>query len=151
MQHEGKLIYQVPLPPETAHGTFFAPRAFEIERLSMLEREVFGPILHVIPYAADRLDNVISAINATGYGLTLGIHSRIDETVRYVQTRAHVGNTYVNRNMIGAPPAPGRKPWETVSVGQYQCSLVLGFRQHIERDADAHVGGLERHGPVVEI
>jgi RHH-type proline utilization regulon transcriptional repressor/proline dehydrogenase/delta 1-pyrroline-5-carboxylate dehydrogenase len=102
MQHEGKLIYQVPLPPETEHGTFFAPRAFEIERLSMLKREVFGPILHVIPYAADRLDNVINAINATGYGLTLGIHSRIDETVRYVQARAHVGNTYVNRNMIGA-------------------------------------------------
>ncbi|MFQ5756836.1 MAG: bifunctional proline dehydrogenase/L-glutamate gamma-semialdehyde dehydrogenase PutA [Acidiferrobacterales bacterium] len=102
MQHEGKLIYQVLLPPETEHGIFFAPRAFEIERLSVLEREVFGPILHVIPYAGDKLDNVISAINATGYGLTLGIHSRIDETVRYVRARAHVGNTYVNRNMIGA-------------------------------------------------
>ncbi len=102
MRREGKLIYQVPLAPATEHGTYFAPCAFEIERLSLLEREVFGPILHVIAYAADKLEDVIDAINATGYGLTLGIHSRIDETVRQVQARARVGNIYVNRNMIGA-------------------------------------------------
>ncbi|MFQ5993540.1 MAG: bifunctional proline dehydrogenase/L-glutamate gamma-semialdehyde dehydrogenase PutA [Acidiferrobacterales bacterium] len=102
MQKEQKLVYEVPLPPETEHGTYVAPRAFELQRLSTLEREVFGPILHVIPYAATKLDDVIDAINATGYGLTLGVHTRIDETMRYIQERARVGNSYVNRDMIGA-------------------------------------------------
>ncbi len=102
MRKQGELIYEVPLPPETRHGTYFAPCAFHLPSLSLLEREVFGPILHVVHYAADKLDRVIDAINATGYGLTLGIHSRIDETARYIQQRARVGNTYVNRNIIGA-------------------------------------------------
>ncbi|HEX9702290.1 MAG TPA: aldehyde dehydrogenase family protein, partial [Rhodospirillales bacterium] len=64
--------------------------------------EIFGPILHVIRYPARRLDQVIAAVNATGYGLTLGIHSRVDATQRHIYRRMHVGNTYVNRNMIGA-------------------------------------------------
>jgi RHH-type proline utilization regulon transcriptional repressor/proline dehydrogenase/delta 1-pyrroline-5-carboxylate dehydrogenase len=63
---------------------------------------VFGPVLHVVRYAADKLDKVCDAINATGYGLTLGIHSRIEETAAFVRARAHVGNIYVNRNQIGA-------------------------------------------------
>ena len=66
------------------------------------KREVFGPILHVVRWSADRLDSVIDAINASGYGLTLGIHSRIDATVRQIHARLRVGNAYVNRNMIGA-------------------------------------------------
>jgi RHH-type proline utilization regulon transcriptional repressor/proline dehydrogenase/delta 1-pyrroline-5-carboxylate dehydrogenase len=67
-----------------------------------LEQEVFGPIIHVVRYKASELDRVIDAINNTGYGLTFGIHSRIDSTVRYVVERMRVGNAYVNRNMIGA-------------------------------------------------
>ena len=102
MRKEAELIYEVSLPSETQHGTYFAPCAFHLSSLGLLEREVFGPILHVIHYASDKLDSVIDAINATGYGLTLGIHSRIDETARYIQRRARVGNTYVNRNIIGA-------------------------------------------------
>ncbi len=102
MRREARLIYEVVLPAETKHGTYVAPCAFELSSLQLLQREVFGPVLHVIPYAADKLDAVIDAVNATGYGLTLGIHSRIDETVRYIQQRARVGNTYVNRNIIGA-------------------------------------------------
>jgi len=102
MMHEGRLLYQCSLPPGTEHGTFFAPRAFEIDSAARLEREVFGPILHVIRWRADRLDAVLDQISATGYGLTLGIQSRIDETVRYILARLHVGNSYVNRNMIGA-------------------------------------------------
>lgn len=102
MREVGKLIYDVKLPPSTHHGSFFAPVAFEIEGLHILEREVFGPILHVIRYKKNALDKVIADINATRYGLTLGIHSRIDETIRYIQQRVKVGNTYVNRNMIGA-------------------------------------------------
>ncbi|MGB6975906.1 MAG: bifunctional proline dehydrogenase/L-glutamate gamma-semialdehyde dehydrogenase PutA [Gammaproteobacteria bacterium] len=98
----GHLIYRAPLSNTSQHGTFFAPCAYEIPNLSLLQHEVFGPILHVIRYARRDLDQVIAAINSTGYGLTLGIHSRIDETVRYIQERTYVGNTYVNRNMIGA-------------------------------------------------
>jgi RHH-type proline utilization regulon transcriptional repressor/proline dehydrogenase/delta 1-pyrroline-5-carboxylate dehydrogenase len=102
MTREGKLIFEVPLGPGTEQGSFVAPRAFRIDRLDRLEREVFGPILHVIHFESDRLDDVLDAINATGYGLTLGIHSRIDETVRRIHERLRVGNAYVNRNMIGA-------------------------------------------------
>ncbi len=102
MATAGKLIAQVALPESCAHGTYFAPRAFEIPSLATLTREVFGPVLHVVRYAAKDLDAVIDAINATGYGLTLGIHSRIDATVAHIQRRAKAGNCYVNRNMIGA-------------------------------------------------
>jgi RHH-type proline utilization regulon transcriptional repressor/proline dehydrogenase/delta 1-pyrroline-5-carboxylate dehydrogenase len=102
MRREARLVHEVALPEETTHGTYVAPCAFELSSLELLQREVFGPVLHVIPYAANKLGTVIDAVNATGYGLTLGIHSRIDETVRYIQQRARVGNTYVNRNIIGA-------------------------------------------------
>jgi RHH-type proline utilization regulon transcriptional repressor/proline dehydrogenase/delta 1-pyrroline-5-carboxylate dehydrogenase len=81
---------------------FFAPRAFEIDSARRLTGEVFGPILHVIRWRADRLDQVIDEIAATGFALTLGIHSRIDETQRDILDRLGVGNSYVNRNMIGA-------------------------------------------------
>ncbi len=109
MATEGRLLYQCPLPAGTEHGTFFAPRAFEIDSAGRLEREVFGPILHVVRWRADRLDAVCDEIAATGYALTLGIHSRIDETVRHVLSRLGVGNTYVNRTMIGA--AVGVQPF----------------------------------------
>ena len=100
---EAKLIAQAPLDPATiAHGSFFAPSAWEIDSIHRLQREVFGPALHVVRWKADELDNVIDAINATGYGLTLGIHSRIDETIDRIVSRARVGNAYVNRNQIGA-------------------------------------------------
>ena len=103
MEREGRLLYRVPLDEEAcAHGTFFAPCAFEIDRLDRLEREVFGPVLHVIAFNGDRLDAVIDGINAIGYGLTLGIHSRVDGFARRIHQRLRVGNTYVNRNMIGA-------------------------------------------------
>ena len=102
MSREGKLLYQCALPAGTEHGIFFAPRAFEIDSAKRLTGEVFGPILHVVRWRADRLDQVIDEIAATGFALTLGIHSRIDETVRYILDRLGVGNSYVNRNMIGA-------------------------------------------------
>ena len=70
--------------------------------LEALEREVFGPIVHVVRYAAAELDNVVDAVNAMGYGLTLGVHTRIDSVAQRIAARARVGNVYVNRNMIGA-------------------------------------------------
>jgi RHH-type proline utilization regulon transcriptional repressor/proline dehydrogenase/delta 1-pyrroline-5-carboxylate dehydrogenase len=89
--------------PEPCHaGTYVTPAAFEIDRIGVLEREVFGPILHVVRYEGGHLDKVVAAINATGYGLTLGLHSRIAATADYVAEHARVGNLYVNRNQIGA-------------------------------------------------
>ncbi|MHA1537623.1 MAG: bifunctional proline dehydrogenase/L-glutamate gamma-semialdehyde dehydrogenase PutA [Alphaproteobacteria bacterium] len=102
MDRLGGLVRALAVPAGLENGYFFAPRVFEIERLDILHGEVFGPILHVVRYRADRLDAVLDAVNATGYGLTLGVHSRIEETVRFVRQRARVGNIYVNRNMIGA-------------------------------------------------
>lgn len=102
LERVGRLIYAVPLPEQAQYGSYFAPCAYEIASLDLLTREVFGPVLHVIRYEQRNLDQVLAAINATGYGLILGIHSRIDATVRYIQDRTQVGNTYVNRNMIGA-------------------------------------------------
>ncbi len=102
MDQEAKLIKQVALPAEAQNGTFLAPRAYELKSLSQLTKEVFGPILHVIRWKSDQLDQVIDAINATGFGLTLGIHSRIDSTIAHIAQRAKVGNCYVNRNQIGA-------------------------------------------------
>jgi len=102
MAAEGRLIKACELGPETVHGSFVAPAAFEIDSLGRLQREVFGPILHVIRFQGERLDQVIDGINDTGYGLTLGIHSRIDSTVEQIHRRLKVGNAYVNRNTIGA-------------------------------------------------
>jgi RHH-type proline utilization regulon transcriptional repressor/proline dehydrogenase/delta 1-pyrroline-5-carboxylate dehydrogenase len=102
MDREARKLVELDLPEGTEHGTFFAPRVFEIDSIARLEREVFGPILHVRRWRRDRLDAMVEELAATGYGLTLGIHSRIDETVAAVRRRMRVGNVYVNRNMIGA-------------------------------------------------
>lgn len=90
------------LGPQHERGSFFAPLAVEIDSLSQLHGEVFGPIVHVIRYQSRRLDAVLDAINSTGYGLTLGVHTRVDATARYIAARVRAGNVYVNRNMIGA-------------------------------------------------
>jgi RHH-type proline utilization regulon transcriptional repressor/proline dehydrogenase/delta 1-pyrroline-5-carboxylate dehydrogenase len=83
-------------------GNFVAPHIFELANAGQLTEEVFGPILHVVRYRAENLGDVLRAIEATGYGLTLGIHSRIDDAVEDIVERLPVGNIYVNRNMIGA-------------------------------------------------
>jgi RHH-type proline utilization regulon transcriptional repressor/proline dehydrogenase/delta 1-pyrroline-5-carboxylate dehydrogenase len=90
------------LGPEHESGVFFAPVVVEIDALSQLEGEVFGPIVHLVRYSANRLDAVIEAVNSTGYGLTLGVHTRVDATARYIASRVRAGNVYVNRNIIGA-------------------------------------------------
>ncbi len=83
-------------------GLYVAPHIFELADANQLTEEVFGPILHVVRYGAERLDRVLQSIERSGYGLTLGIHSRIDDTIEAVIERLAVGNIYVNRNMIGA-------------------------------------------------
>ncbi len=102
MQRQGRDILDLRLHPSCDAGWFFAPRAYQIDSLDRLEREVFGPILHVIRYRESRLPAVLDAVDATGYGLTLGIHSRNEQTAAEIYERLGVGNTYVNRNMVGA-------------------------------------------------
>lgn len=102
MKRDAKLLRQLPLGPEHERGFFFAPHIFEIESIRQLEKEVFGPVLHVVRYAGGHLEEVCNAINATGFGLTLGLHSRIEATAAFVRDRVRVGNFYVNRNQIGA-------------------------------------------------
>jgi RHH-type proline utilization regulon transcriptional repressor/proline dehydrogenase/delta 1-pyrroline-5-carboxylate dehydrogenase len=102
LEKNAKRICRPDLPKETARGSFFAPALYEIKSLSQLNRENFGPLLHVIRFPADGIDQVVGQINATGYGLTLGLQSRIDTVRDYVEEHARVGNFYVNRNQIGA-------------------------------------------------
>ncbi|MBV4412141.1 trifunctional transcriptional regulator/proline dehydrogenase/L-glutamate gamma-semialdehyde dehydrogenase [Enterobacteriaceae bacterium YMB-R22] len=84
------------------NGTFVAPTLIELDSIDELTREIFGPVLHVVRYRREDLDSLIQHINDAGYGLTLGVHTRIDETIAQVTGQAHVGNLYVNRNMVGA-------------------------------------------------
>ena len=99
----GRLLFQVPIPEKLAgQGTYVAPAAFRLDSLDQLETEIFGPVLHVVTYAAADLDALVDAINSTGYGLTLGIHSRVETRIERVCRRAKAGNIYVNRNQIGA-------------------------------------------------
>ena len=102
MRQRGHEVDALPLPADCEHGTFVAPTIIEINRIADVEHEVFGPVLHVLRYRREELDGLIDQINATGYGLTFGLHTRIDETIGRVVGRIHVGNIYINRNIIGA-------------------------------------------------
>lgn len=107
MRAKGRIVYQAAKHsgqdhPEWARGTFVKPTLIELDSFDELKKEIFGPVLHVVRYARQDLDKLIEQINAAGYGLTLGIHTRIDETINRVTSKAKVGNMYVNRNMVGA-------------------------------------------------
>jgi RHH-type proline utilization regulon transcriptional repressor/proline dehydrogenase/delta 1-pyrroline-5-carboxylate dehydrogenase len=102
MRALGKPVLQLPLPAACANGTYFPPTLIEIDAIPDLDREVFGPVLHVLRFPRDTLPHVLDSINATGYGLTHGIETRIDETVELVCSRIRAGNIYVNRNIVGA-------------------------------------------------
>lgn len=97
-----RFIARTPLPDSCQSGHFVAPSAYGIASINELKNEHFGPIVHVVRYTAEQLDHVIDEINNAGYGLTLGIHSRSEATAAYIEQRVKVGNTYVNRNQIGA-------------------------------------------------
>jgi RHH-type proline utilization regulon transcriptional repressor/proline dehydrogenase/delta 1-pyrroline-5-carboxylate dehydrogenase len=100
---KGKLAFEMDIDPNVAGmGNYVSPAVFEIENLLELGEEQFGPILHVMSFESGGLVDLISEVNGLGYGLTLGVHSRINETIDYITTNANVGNLYVNRNMVGA-------------------------------------------------
>jgi RHH-type proline utilization regulon transcriptional repressor/proline dehydrogenase/delta 1-pyrroline-5-carboxylate dehydrogenase len=109
MARAGYRVHRLEPPSACAAGTFVAPTVIEIDRIEAIGGERFGPILHVKRFRAEALDALLDEISATGYGLTMGIHSRIDGTVEFVARRAHVGNLYVNRTIIGA--AVGVQPF----------------------------------------
>lgn len=102
MKHQARQIYQAKLTKECANGIFVAPTLIEIGNINELESEVFGPVIHIIRFGNDQLENVIAEINSSGYGLTQGVHSRITETAALVYENINTGNVYVNRNMVGA-------------------------------------------------
>jgi RHH-type transcriptional regulator, proline utilization regulon repressor / proline dehydrogenase / delta 1-pyrroline-5-carboxylate dehydrogenase len=102
MRRDGRELVDCPMPEHCREGSYVTPAAYEIDSLSVLDREVFGPILHVVRYERGHLDKIVAAINASGYGLTLGLHSRMEGVADYVAEHARVGNLYVNRNQIGA-------------------------------------------------
>jgi RHH-type proline utilization regulon transcriptional repressor/proline dehydrogenase/delta 1-pyrroline-5-carboxylate dehydrogenase len=101
MDKEATLIHALEAPAGYK-GTFFGPRLYEISSLDELKKEVFGPILHVIRYKTSKLDDILKQIQNSGFGLTLGVHSRIEESADYIFKNLDVGNTYVNRNIVGA-------------------------------------------------
>jgi RHH-type proline utilization regulon transcriptional repressor/proline dehydrogenase/delta 1-pyrroline-5-carboxylate dehydrogenase len=100
MEKEARVINTAKLKPGSEHGTYFLPRAYEIPSIKLLTHEVFGPALHVVRWKSDELDDVIDAINGTGFRLTLGVHSRIDATIEHIPKRAKVGNTYVTATRL---------------------------------------------------
>jgi RHH-type transcriptional regulator, proline utilization regulon repressor / proline dehydrogenase / delta 1-pyrroline-5-carboxylate dehydrogenase len=102
MRSRGHAVTQAVLGETHGKGTFVAPTLIEVGKVGDVEREVFGPVLHVVRYRREALDALIDAINAAGYGLTFGLHTRIDETIGRVVERIEAGNIYVNRNIIGA-------------------------------------------------
>ena len=102
MANEQTIVHRCALPEAAAGGTFFAPTLVEIDDISALTEEQFGPVLHVVKFRSRHLDKVVEAVNGTGFGLTMGLHSRIDSRIRGVAAASGAGNLYVNRNMIGA-------------------------------------------------
>ena len=102
MRAHGHQVTRLELPAECRHGHFVAPTLIEVGSVQDLSREVFGPVLHVLRYARKDMDALLQAINGLGFGLTFGVHTRLDETVAHVSERIHAGNIYVNRNVVGA-------------------------------------------------
>jgi RHH-type transcriptional regulator, proline utilization regulon repressor / proline dehydrogenase / delta 1-pyrroline-5-carboxylate dehydrogenase len=102
MRDTARMVYQVKMPDECKYGTFVPPTLIEIGSIHELEHEVFGPIIHIIRFDSDEFEQVIAEINSTGYGLTQGLHSRIETNMSKVYEKIHAGNIYINRNMVGA-------------------------------------------------
>ncbi|WP_117232953.1 bifunctional proline dehydrogenase/L-glutamate gamma-semialdehyde dehydrogenase PutA [Vibrio maerlii] len=102
MAKKGKTVAQLNLPQECEFGDFVPPSAFEIEDINVLKQEHFGPILHIVRFKASELAEVVERINRTGFGLTMGVHSRNETTYRWIEKHARVGNCYINRDQVGA-------------------------------------------------
>ncbi|WP_018982915.1 bifunctional proline dehydrogenase/L-glutamate gamma-semialdehyde dehydrogenase PutA [Salinimonas chungwhensis] len=102
MKEHGKLLHQCELPEGSENATFYPPTLYEIEGIDVLEQETFGPVIHIIRFKGSEIEGVVDKINSTGYGLTMGIHSRIEDRAYELAALSRAGNVYINRNMIGA-------------------------------------------------
>lgn len=102
MEQTQTRVKVLPLSNECQHGDFIAPSAFEINDISVLNKEHFGPILHIVRFKSNEIEDVVRRINQTGYGLTMGVHSRNETTYRWIEKHARVGNCYINRDQVGA-------------------------------------------------
>ncbi len=132
MRGRGRAVHQCVVSPEAAHGTFVPPTIIEIESLSELEGEVFGPVLHVVRVPRDRLEAAVEAVNATGYGLTFGVHSRIDETIGRVTARIYRGE-YLRQPQSDRRGGGGAAVWRAWPVGDW----AEGGRSALPPPADA--------------
>lgn len=160
MRSRGRSVEQTTLPAECVRGTFIPPTLIELQNLAELDKEIFGPVLHVIRFKRENLDALIDAINATGYGLTFGLHTRLDEMVAHVTSRVQAGNIYVNRNVIGAvvgvQPFGGRglsgtgpKAGGPLYLGRLVVSghrIPILDRMHADEAASAFVTWLDSKG-----
>jgi RHH-type transcriptional regulator, proline utilization regulon repressor / proline dehydrogenase / delta 1-pyrroline-5-carboxylate dehydrogenase len=154
MRAKGRQVYQQARQADgaSAHGTFVLPTLIELEHISELQREIFGPVLHLVRFDRRELGALIEQINATGYGLTLGVHTRIDETIAQVVNHAHVGNLYVNRNMVGA--VVGVQPFggEGLSgTGPKAGGPLYLYRLLAQRPSDCQVRAVAFSGMVDEV
>ena len=143
---DGRVLKELATPPE---GTFIAPTLIEIPDIAALEREIFGPVLHVARFKAAEIDQVLADINATGYGLTFGLHTRIDDRVQHITEAVHAGNIYVNRNQIGA--IVGSQPFGGEGLSgtgpkaggpNYMARFCAPDRQHSEGQWDSTMSEL---------
>ncbi len=162
MRDAGHAVHGLSLPDACGEGCFVAPTLIEVARVSDLREEVFGPVLHVLRYPRRGLDALLDDLAATGYALTFGVHSRLDETIAHVLARAEAGNVYVNRNIVGAvvgvqpfgghglsgtgPKAGGplilrrllaRVPGDTGLPAGPPTAAVLQFADHLEEAGEA--------------
>ncbi|AQT43429.1 L-proline dehydrogenase /delta-1-pyrroline-5-carboxylate dehydrogenase [Bartonella apihabitans] len=162
MRAMGHKVTQVPLPDIAKEGTYVSPTLIEIDSIGELKREVFGPVLHVVRYKRKDIKKLINEINSTGYGLTFGLHTRLDDFVDYVSSHIRVGNIYINRNIIGAvvgsqpfggrglsgtgPKAGGplyigrlvkQAPDTQFSVGARQNDLIDSFVDWLQKNGDS--------------
>ncbi|MBU2864954.1 bifunctional proline dehydrogenase/L-glutamate gamma-semialdehyde dehydrogenase PutA [Reinekea forsetii] len=147
MTENGRLLFKVKVPDELSDGCFVSPAAYKLESLDELKQEVFGPVLHVYSFKAKDLDQLVQDINASGYGLTMGVYSRVNSRVSRVCNAAHVGNMYVNRNQIGA--VVGVQPFggEGLSGTGPKAGGPHYLRRFYKQESQ---GVVNQKGPVVE-
>ena len=102
MKQSQRVVIELPLSEVCQQGDFVPPTAIEIDDIRVLKEEKFGPILHIVRFKANQLAQVVKDINQTGFGLTMGVHSRNETTYRWIEKQARVGNCYINRDQVGA-------------------------------------------------
>ena len=155
MRSQNRLIGETPAVDGPGH--FVAPVAFAVSSVDMVEEEVFGPVLHVVRFAGNNIKGLVAEINALGFGLTMGLHSRIDSRVNKIVEQAKVGNIYVNRNQIGA--VVGVQPFGGEGLSgtgpkaggpHYLARLSEIVTSHLDQDPNELVGGTELPGPTGE-